>query len=183
MLEAHIARLCGNETIRSAPTLLHAVLFLPGLRAAFLYYQAAERGEEAFTHLAPIHHLDDGLRIASRPCLVALLRSARSQKTAALIRSVPAEWRRNPNWLAVKFAFAGDFKFAPPTVSKWLQHGDCPHNKLRLSCGMGVEALWASSAVGFIHKMMRDPFDLPEDTAAAISSFVLTARTMIPEIG
>ena len=41
MLEAHIARLCVNETFRSTPTLLHALLFLSGLRAAFLPWNSS----------------------------------------------------------------------------------------------------------------------------------------------
>ncbi len=63
LLEGHVARLRRSPTVQSCEGILHACLFLTGLRVAWYYYRAAQSGSEFFTNWVPTHYLDDGLEI------------------------------------------------------------------------------------------------------------------------
>ena len=110
------------------------------------------------------------------------MRDARSRLTCDSIKILYPDGAPNPNWLAVSLAFANVFEHTNKAVSAWITHGDADQNKLRLSCGMGIVALWSSKTVGFIHELMRSPFGLQDDVALAIRSFTLTRDTALPEL-
>lgn len=182
LLEAHVARLLSSPKVQSCRSFLHALLFLSGLRVAFFYYRAARAGDEFFTNWAPSHHLDDGLDPAARSCLICLMRDARSRLTRDSIKILHPDGAPNPNWLAINIAFANFFEHTNKAISAWIASGDADQNKLRLSCGMGVVALWSPKTVGFIHDLMRSPFGFEDDIASAIRSFTLTRGTALPEL-
>ncbi len=182
LLEAHIAHLSSNPTVQSCQSYLYSLLFLSGLRVAFFYYRAAQAGDEFFTNWAPTHRLDDGLDAAAKSGITCLMRDARSRFTRDDIKNLYPAGARNPNWVAVSLAFANVFEHTNKATLAWIAHGDADQNKLRLSCGMGVVALWSSKTAGFIHDLMRSPFAFPDDIASAIRSFSLTRDTALPEL-
>ena len=182
LLESHIARLQVSPAVQSCRSNLHSLLFLSGLRVAFFYYRAANAGNEFFTNWAPSHHLDDGLDPTARNCLTSLMRDARSRLIRECAKLIYPDGAPNPNWLAVSLAFANVFENSNKTVSAWISCGDSEQNKLRLSCGMGVVALWSPKTVGFVHDLMGHPFSFDEDVASALRSFELTPDTVLPEL-
>ncbi len=182
LLEAHVARLSISLAVQSCRSFLHALLFLSGLRVAFFYYRAAQAGDEFFTNWAPSHHLDDGLDAVALSCLTVLMRDARSRLMRESIKIVYPKGAPNPNWLAIRLAFANVFEHTNKSASAWIARGDADHNKVRLSCGMGVVALWSPKTLGFIHDLMRSRFRFDEDIASAIRSFTLTRDTALPEL-
>jgi hypothetical protein len=57
---------------------------------------------------------------------------------------VAVERTPNPNLVAINVSFANLLSHAPKTVLAWISRGDPTENKIRLSCAMGVLALWSS---------------------------------------
>jgi hypothetical protein len=182
MLEMHAAKLRACGRVADCPPRLHALLFLSGLRLAFAYWAASQKGHEFFTAAGPAHRLDDGLELVAVRCLRFLLGRARSRETRDSVRLVRQPEAPGWKWATVSFSFAGLFEDAPATVRKWLARDDLESARLRLACGMGVRALWDAAGVGFVQKMMREPFGLDRDEHAAIEAFELTPETALPEL-
>jgi hypothetical protein len=158
-------------------------LFLTGLRVTWDYYRAARAGSEFFTNWSPSHHLDDGLEIMARRCLKLLVCEARSRDMKEDMKIIFPNGAPNPNLLAVELSFANLLSHAPKTVLTWISRGDATENKVRLSCAMGVLALWSSDTVGFIHDLMRAPIRFSDNIMAeAMQSFTLTPKEALPEL-
>lgn len=176
---AHIERL--RRCPRVVPTgSLYSLLFLSGVHMAFRYYVAAQSGDEFLTNRVPSHHLDDGLDDAASAGFTALMRHARSRK----IRELLADIHKPPfrKWPAVAFSFFYVFEHCRWKFEQWLRTGDTEINRLRVSCAMGIQALWHGAGGGFIHEMMREPFGLDSEEFAAVKAFALTRETALPEL-
>ena len=183
LLDAHVTRLRRSPAAQSCEGILHACLFLTGLRVAWDYYRAAQSGSEFFTNWAPTHHLDDALEVIARRCLRHLMREARSRDVKEAMKITFPEGAPNPNLFAVQLSFANLFSHAPRTVLAWISRGDPTENKIRLSCAMGVLALWSSDTAGFIHNLMRAPVRFGDDVMAeAMRRFTLTPNNVLPEL-
>ena len=183
LLEAHVARLRRSPAVQSCEGILHACLFLTGLRVTWDYYRAARAGSEFFTNWSPSHHLDDGLDIMTRRCLKLLMCEGRSRDMKEDMKIIFPNGAPNPNLLAVELSFANLLSHAPKTVLTWISRGDATENKIRLSCAMGVLALWSSDTVGFIHDLMRAPIRFSDNIMAeAMQSFTLTPKEALPEL-
>lgn len=183
LLEAHVTRLRESPAVQSCEGILHAYLFLSGLRVAWDYYLTARGGSEFFTNWAPSHYLDDGLEIMAQRSLKLLMREARSRSVKKDIKIAFPDGTPNPNLVAIDVSFANLLSHAPKTVLAWISRGDPTENKIRLSCAMGVLALWSSDTAGFIHDLMRRPIGFSDDIVAeAIRSFTLTAKNALPEL-
>jgi hypothetical protein len=182
LLKAHVERLRKCKNVGGFPPRLHALLFLSGLRAAFCYYRSAANGDEFFTNFAPTHHLDDGLSTAAGRCLVWLIERARSRGTREALRTIGRESAPGAKWAALSLSFAAFPTKSPRTVREWLACGETEPNLLRLSCAMGIEALWHSKATAFVQSMMSEPLSLAADELAAVKAFELTRATALPEL-
>ncbi len=183
LLEGHVARLRRSPAVQSCEGILHACLFLTGLRVAWYYYRAAQSGSEFFTNWAPTHYLDDGLEIMARRCLKLLMREARSRGIKEAAKIVFPNGAPNPNLFAVELSFADLLSHTSKTVLTWISRGDPTENKIRLSCAMGVLALWSSDTAGFIHDLMRAPVCFSDEIVAeAMQSFTLTPKDALPEL-
>jgi hypothetical protein len=138
LLESHIARLRKSPAIQSCEGILHACLFLTGLRVATHYCRAAQSGSEFFTNWEPSHYLDDRLETMARRSLKFLMRKVRSRGIEEDTRIMFPDGAPNPNLFAVQLSFANLLSRAPKTVLTWISSGDPTENKIRLSCAMGV---------------------------------------------
>jgi hypothetical protein len=183
LLEAHVARLRKSPAIQSCEGILHACLFLTGLRVAAHYCRAAQTGSEFFTNWEPSHYLDDGVPTMARRSLKFLMRKVRSRGIKEDTRVMFPDGAPNPNLFAVQLSFANLLSHAPKTVLTWISSGDPTENKIRLSCAMGVLALWSSDTLGFIHDLMAAPVRFRDDIIAeAMHSFTLTPEKLLPEL-
>jgi len=183
LLGAHIGRLRKSPAIQSCEGILHACLFLTGLRVAAHYYRAAQAGSEFFTNWEPSHYLDDGLETMARRSLKVLMHEVRSRGIKEATKIMFPAGAPNPNLFAVQLSFANLFSHAPKTVLAWISSGDPTENKIRLSCAMGVLALWSSGTLGFIHDLMSAPVRFRDDIIAeAMHSFTLTPQNALPEL-
>lgn len=184
LLEAHVARLRGSPAIQSCEGILHAWLFLTGLRVTAHYCRAAQAGSEFFTNWAPSHYLDDGLEVMARRTLKLLMREAKSRGVKEDTKIMFPSGAPNPNLFAIHISFANLLSsHVPKTVKAWISRGAPPENKVRLAFAMGVLALWSSDTLGFIHDLMRAPVSFPDDIVAeAMQSFTVTPTDALPEL-
>ena len=182
LLKSHAASLDAIASVRDCPGELYALLFLTGLHFAFSYFRVSQSGDEFYTNLAPEHCLDDGLDRVANIGLKQLLKQTRRPSTLEAVKYLQTAGSCNPNWLSVSLAFSTFYLKADIAITDWLKNGDEEENKKRLSCAMGVIALWSNKTVGFIHDLMRGPFSLDEQTASAIKAFVVTVKTALPEL-
>jgi len=181
-LEAHIASLSKIPEVESCDSNLHSLLFLSGLKRSVNYFQAARDERDSFKNWFPMHHIDDGLSLADRDCFITLMRIARSKPVRDMIKAIYPEGAPNHNWLAINFAFAEVFQCCNEKVLKWISNGDPKHNKLRLSCAMGIISPWASQGIGFILEIPRKPLSFNINILTALQSFVLTSDNSLPEL-
>jgi hypothetical protein len=182
VLKAHVTRLSTALGGELAPGYLHALLFLSGVHAAFCYFKAAHAGSEFFINYSPSHHLDDGLVAVSRSAIKTLMQECRSRSLQSGLKLIPLSPPQNRDWLAVSIAFATIFSRTTKTVKEWLSKGDTEENKLRLSCGMGVESFFNQTSGSFVRNMVKSPLRLDERIVTAIRAFALTADNALPEL-
>lgn len=127
---------------------LYPVLFLCGMKYSATRFSAEQ----------PVGHvLDDRLNEAAKRTLAVLIRSAKSGKMKQLLKS--AGWRiEGSEYVALRFAYLELEEEIPPTVSKWLQHGNEQENRCRLAIGMGARAPFDTHSVAFMRKFRRASF-------------------------
>jgi hypothetical protein len=148
LLEAHVARLRKSPAVQSCEGVLHACLFLTGLRVTWDYYRAARAGSEFFTNWSPNHHLDNGIEIMARRCLKLLVCEARSRDMKEDMKIMFPNGAPNPNLLAVELSFANLLSHAPKTVLTWISPGDATENKASTP-GCGISAAHRQLRCGF----------------------------------
>ena len=112
-------------------------------------------GITRFSADQPVGHvLDDGLNETAKRALAVLIRYAKSGKMKQLLKS--AGWRlEGSEYVALRFAYLELEEEIPPTVSKWLQHGDEQENRCRLAIGMGARAPFDVRSAAFVRKLRR----------------------------
>ena len=151
---------------------LYPALFLCGVKYAATRFSADQ----------PVGHtLDDGLNEAAKRALVVLIRSAKSREMKQLLKS--AGWQlEGSEYVALRFAYRELEDEIPPTVSKWLQHGNEQENRCRLAIGMGARAPFDLRGFAFMRKLRHASFvfvngenkDCGNEVKAIVERFFLT---------